>query len=233
MEKLFLAIIIAGAVGVGYALASTFTTQSSTAPNTSSAPIIILPSVEKNIVGYNHTESWGVKGLPPYAGYVATLRWSDTAVVIDSGTADANGEASGSFLVVEEIPAGKFVFRVELASDAGKFGETSVDLVPGVSIDFEPSNIVVSIEKNLVAYNDTQTWSVKGLPPNADYTATLRWPDTALIIDSGTADANGEASGSFLVGEEISAGKFVFRVELASFPAMFGEVSMDLIPPEE
>ncbi|MFQ5941720.1 MAG: PQQ-dependent sugar dehydrogenase, partial [Nitrososphaerales archaeon] len=48
-------------------------------------------------------------------------------------------------------------------------------------------------------------------------------------IGDGAADANGEARGSFVVGENIS-GPFTFELKLLSDADGFGEVSIDLIP---
>ncbi len=89
--------------------------------------------------------------------------------------------------------------------------------------------IVLSVESNPVSYNDTENWSVKGLPPNADYVATIRLGGTAAIVGKGTTDANGTASGSFVVGQNIPSGIFIFRVELASDPAKYDEVSIALM----
>ncbi|MFQ5970326.1 MAG: hypothetical protein ACE5J2_07530 [Nitrososphaerales archaeon] len=224
MEKIYLGIMVFAAVGIAY----TFLTSSPTQAGEGQSTILI--SVEKSTVNYNDMEGWSAKGLPPNEDYKATLRSIDTALLLGSGTADANGEATGSFLVGENIPPGTFTFRVELASDPKKFDEVSVDLVPEGSRELVPDTILLSVEKTTVDYNDMEAWSVKGLPPNTDYITSLRFSDTVLIVGSGTADANGEATGSFLVGENIPPGTFTFRVELASDPKKFDEVSVDLVP---
>jgi hypothetical protein len=86
-------------------------------------------------------------------------------------------------------------------------------------------NISLSVEKDTVNYGDIQTWSVRGLPPNADYVATVRFADTALVVGTGRANANGEANGSFLIGQNIPPGTFIFKVEVSSDPTIFKEVS--------
>jgi len=91
-------------------------------------------------------------------------------------------------------------------------------------------NILVSLEKPTVNYGDTQTWSVKGLPPNADYIATIRFADTALIVNIGTADVNGEATDSFVIGPNIPPGTLAFRIEIASDPGTFDEITLNLVP---
>ncbi|MFQ5970357.1 MAG: PQQ-dependent sugar dehydrogenase [Nitrososphaerales archaeon] len=193
-------------------------------------PKTIVVSVEKTTVVYGDVEAWSVKGLPPNSDYKTTLRWPGTVLKLRGGTADANGEASDSFQVGENIPAGNFRVRVELASDPKKFGEASVDLALGeVSRDLLPKTIVVSVEKTTVRYNDTLVWSVKGLPSNADYSTMIKFSGIALKLASGTADANGEASGSIAVGENIPPGAFTFSVQLKSDPARFGEVNIDLV----
>ncbi|MFQ5970363.1 MAG: ArnT family glycosyltransferase, partial [Nitrososphaerales archaeon] len=193
----------------------------------------LVLSVEKTTVNYGDVETWSAKGLPPYADYKTTLRWSGTVLKIGAGSADANGEASGSFVVGENIPPGTFRVRVELASDPKKFGEASVDFAPGeVSRDILPKTIVVSVEKTTVVYGDVEAWSAKGLPPNAEYETRIGWPGYVLKLASGTADANGEASGSFVVVEDIPLGDFAFRVQLKSDPKRFAEVSMELVTRE-
>ncbi len=91
----------------------------------------------------------------------------------------------------------------------------------------EPT-LQLSLGKTTVNYGDQETWSVKGLAPGGDYVATIRLGGTAAIIGKGTTDANGTASGSFVVGQNIPPGTFIFRVELASDPAKFDEVSIAL-----
>ena len=126
MQKIYMAIIAAAAaVAVGVIA---YTVVSSTG-NEKTADTIVV-SVEKATVNHNDTQTWHTKGLPPNAAYAVTLRLADTALVVSTGTADANGEASGSFLVEPNLPLGTVVLRVELASDSSKFGEFSLNILP-------------------------------------------------------------------------------------------------------
>ena len=221
MKKIDLIIIAAVVVAVGYGLVASFNIQS--APE--NRPITV--SVEKNAVNYDDTLRWSVKGLPANAGYVATLRFPGTALIVGSGNADGKGEATGAIPIGKNIPAGPLAFRIELESDGSKFHEVPVELI---SKEGTTQKIVVlSVEKSTVNYNDTENWTVKGLPPNASYVATLRLAGTAAIIGKGITDQHGEASGSFVVGQGLPAGTIIFRVELETDPAQFDEVSITIM----
>ncbi|MFQ5941458.1 MAG: hypothetical protein ACE5KA_07165, partial [Nitrososphaerales archaeon] len=91
--------------------------------------------------------------------------------------------------------------------------------------------IVISVDKDVVSYGDTVNWSAKGFPPNAGYKTLLGWVReevfVVFITGEGAADANGEARGSFVVGENIS-GPFTFKLELLSDAEEFGVVSIDI-----
>jgi hypothetical protein len=188
-------------------------------PNIPSQSVMI--SLEKPTIHYNDTQTWSAKGLPPNADYIAAVKLADTALIVDTGRTDANGEATGSFEVGSNIPPGPVTFRVELASDPTIFGEASMAIPSG--------SMEIAVEKIAVNYYDTQNWRVKGLPPNADYIATIRFANTAVIVNVGVADANGEAADSFQIGPTIPSGTFAFRVELASDPGTFGEIILNLI----
>ena len=93
--------------------------------------------------------------------------------------------------------------------------------------EFQPS-YVVSVDKPNFHHFDTANWRVKGLPANADYKTILGWGDDSVLLPGGTANAKGEAAGSFLIGDNIPPGAFTLRIELASNPSRFGEVSMNV-----
>jgi hypothetical protein len=82
----------------------------------------------------------------------------------------------------------------------------------------------VTIEKLQISYGDTQNWRAK-LPPNASYLVTLRSQagPAVIVIGSGDANSNGDASGSFLIGGNLPAGETALRVELTSNPSIFDE----------
>ncbi len=88
--------------------------------------------------------------------------------------------------------------------------------------------IHISVGKASVRYNDTETWSVSGLPPNTGYAVTVRWPNNAFLVGTGTADANGEAKGSFQIGTGIPSGERKLRVEIASDPDTRSETAFML-----
>jgi|GEM_PF-5296831 len=182
-------------------------------------PPTITVTVANAQVNYGDMQSWEAKGLPRDTGYVLTIRSisSPVVVLLGSGNANTDGEASGSFLVEGNVPSGDNAFRIELASDPNVYNETF--FVIGAS----PS-VSVTLEKTQTSHDDTQNWSAK-LPPNAGYRVTLRPVATAtvIVIGSGTADANGDASGSFVVGGNLPSGDTVLRVELTSDPSIFDE----------
>jgi hypothetical protein len=223
MQKMYIIGITVGvaAVAVAVAVAVVIYTQSQYSVN-------ILVSLEKTTVNYGDTQTWSVKGLPPNADYIATVRWASTALIVNTGTANNNGEANGSFPIGPTIAPGTVMLRVELASDATNYGETSMNIA--LSSGELSGSILLSVEKTTVNYGDTQTWSVKGLPPNADYIATVRFADTALIVNIGTADVNGEATDSFVIGPNIPPGTLAFRIEIASDPGTFDEITLNLVP---
>ncbi|MFQ5970541.1 MAG: hypothetical protein ACE5J2_08630 [Nitrososphaerales archaeon] len=93
-------------------------------------PKTIFVSVGTPTIGHNDEQSWSVKGLPANAGYETRIGWTGNVLITGKGTADGKGEASGSFLVGEKIPAGTITFRVALASDPDNFGEVSMNINP-------------------------------------------------------------------------------------------------------
>jgi hypothetical protein len=219
MRKRYLAIIIFASVGIAYTFATSTDFYVSTGTFSRPSGSIEI-SVEKSTVHYGDTQTWSAKGLPPDADYVATVRFAGTALIVGTGRADTNGEAAGSFVIGHNIPPRDVIFKLELASNPGVFGETSMNIPSG--------SIEISVEKSTVHYGDTQTWSAKGLPPDADYVATVRFAGTALIVGTGRADTNGEAAGSFVIGHNIPPGTFAFKVEVASNPTITNEVSIFL-----
>ncbi|MFQ5970542.1 MAG: hypothetical protein ACE5J2_08635 [Nitrososphaerales archaeon] len=223
MQKIYLGIIAAVAAGIVYTLVTSFATPTGPEPT-------LFISVEKTTVVYGDIENWSVKGLPHYAPYETRIEWPGH-VVITNGSADFRGEASGCFLVTEDIPAGTFTFRFALASNPEKYSEVSINVLHGEG-SIEPASdiIVVSVVKDTVRYGERENWGVKGLPPNADYETRIGWPGHVAIIDKGNANADGVACGSFLVVEEIPARTVSFRVALASDPDKFGEVSINVVP---
>ena len=90
------------------------------------------------------------------------------------------------------------------------------------------SEISISVSKMNVHYGDMEAWNAKGLPPGADYVAKVNFASLALRVGSGRANANGEANGSFGIGDNIPLGPVTLRIELASDPAIFGEAPMNI-----
>lgn len=173
-------------------------------------------------VNYDETQTWNAN-ISPNARYVVTLRplGNTTVILIGSGTADASGAASSSFVVGRNLSPGPTNLRVELASDPSIFDEKLFmvgEISPSVNVT------VASAQMN---YDDTQSWNASGLPPDAGYVITLRSLASPVIIvlGSGSADANGEATGSFIVGRNVPAGEAILRIELASLPTYYGEVT--------
>jgi hypothetical protein len=83
----------------------------------SDAPGTITLTLQQSI-SYDNTQTWTASGFAPYEDFVVTLRspTNPTVFVIGSGNADVNGEASGSFLVARNLPAGDNILRIEVAS---------------------------------------------------------------------------------------------------------------------
>ena len=154
-------------------------------------------------------------------------------------------------LLRQDIPAyptlngGLHVRTIDVPEEAAKNGYDAIRVLPirgdnrysighikmWNDVEYQDwiSKIIVLVGKDTIGYNDTQTWSSKGLPPNADYVVTVRGEGVALVIGSGTTDDNGEAAGSFLVGNNLPLGTLGIRLELASNPNAFGEISFHLV----
>jgi hypothetical protein len=134
LRKTYLAIIIFAAVGIGYTFATSKNLYVPTGTNSpaASSDIDISLSVEKPTVNYGDTQTWSVKGLPPNADYIATVRFADTALIVGTGRANANGEANGSFLIGQNIPPGTFIFKVEVSSDPAQFKEVHTFLAADI-----------------------------------------------------------------------------------------------------
>jgi|GEM_PF-2092111 len=184
-------------------------------------PKSILVSIQKSHIGYDDTQTWNVK-LPPNAGYLLTLRSpGKSVIVIGSGNADANGDAGGSFVVGGNLPIGTTALRIELTSDPSIFEERTF------IVEDPPGSIILTLQTPNISYNDIQSWSASGFAPHEGYVVTLRSPTnrTVIVIASGNADANGNASGSFLVGGNVPSGDNMLRIEAASLPSYYGEAT--------
>ncbi|MGH9923601.1 MAG: hypothetical protein ACRD38_12705, partial [Nitrososphaerales archaeon] len=190
----------------------------------------ITPSVAVTVanqqVNYGDTQGWEAAGLPPDAGYVITLRSLANPIVfvLGSGNADANGDARGSFGIGGNLPAGASAFRVELTSDPSIYDERFFmvgEITPSVA---------VTVANQQVNYGDTQGWEAAGLPPDAGYVITLRAVENPVVIllGSGNSNADGEASGSFGIGDNIPAGEYALHIELESLPPYFGEATFNV-----
>lgn len=180
-------------------------------------------SVEKSRVGYGETQTWSAK-LPANANYVATLVWPTSTVIVGNGTADANGNASGSFVVGTNLPSEPITLRIE--SDSAV--EERIFIVGD-----RPGSLTLSVLSSQISYGETQSWSAKGFAPREAYVVTLRSPTnpSILIISSGNADANGEVRGSFLVGTNLSLGDNILRVEVGSLSSYYTEVTFSVRTP--
>lgn len=82
----------------------------------------------------------------------------------------------------------------------------------------EESGINLSVDKTTLNYGDNLTWNATKLPPNAEYTITVRWSGTTIVIGKGNANVDGEASGTFLIGENLPSGIVTLMIELVSNP---------------
>ena len=162
-------------------------------------------SIDKPRVSYGDIVNWSAKKLHPNEDYVVKLRWPDMVAITGSGKADVNGEASGSFEIERNLPIGIVTLGIEDSSNDLRFGE-KVLLIQAV----------LTVQKLQIGYGDTQTWSAKGLPPDAEYILKLGSPRSAgvFILGNGSADSKGEASGSFLIGSNLPAGDNILSIEL-------------------
>jgi hypothetical protein len=162
-------------------------------------------SVDNPKVSHGDIVHWSAKRLTPNAEYVATVRQPSVAWVVNTGTADNNGEASGSFQIASNMSLGPITLRIEDTSDNSRLGEKTLVI-----------RAVLTVQKSQISYDDTQTWSVEGLPPDAEYVLTLGSPQSALVfvLGKGSADSKGEASGSFLIGQNLPSGDNVLSIAL-------------------
>jgi hypothetical protein len=179
-------------------------------------PKDIVISVEKLRIGYDDTQTWTAT-LSPNTDYLLTLRspTSPVVIVLGSGNADADGNASGSFVVARNLPSGIAALRVELISDSSMFEE--VIFIVGDP----PASITLTLEKSQIVFDDTQTWTAKGFLPYESYVLMVRSSTSPVVIvlGSGNADADGNASGSFVVARNLPSGENILRIEVASHPA--------------
>jgi hypothetical protein len=184
-------------------------------------PKSVLVSIQKSHIGYNDMQVWIAK-LPANSSYLLTLRSpGNPVVVLGSGNADQNGEASGSFVVGGNLPRGTTVLRVEMTSDPSIFEESTF------IIEEPPGSMTLTLEKSIINYDDIQTWSAHGFIPNEVYLITIRSPgNPVVVLGSGNADQNGEASGSFVVGRNLPSGDSILRIEVASLPSYYTESTL-------
>jgi hypothetical protein len=177
-------------------------------------------TVQSFRMNYNDTQTWNVK-LPPNADYRLTLRSPGNPVfVIGSGSADENGEASGSFVVGGNLPLGATALRVELASNPSIFEERTF------IIGNPPGSITLTLQRSIVTHGETQIWIASDLVPYERYVVTVRSPgNPVFVIGSGSADENGEASGSFVVGGNLPLGDNTLRLEIASNSSYHSEAT--------
>ncbi len=118
MRKVYLGIIVAAVAGIVYTVVTSYTDLQ---------PSLVV-SADRNNFTYYEVAKWSAKGLPPNADYKTMIVWKDGGVISGGGTADSKGEANGSFMVGDNIPSGAFTLRVELASNAKKFGEVMMNV---------------------------------------------------------------------------------------------------------
>jgi MFS family permease len=175
-------------------------------------------SVQETSLQHGDTQTWNARGLPQNAGYVVTIRWGGSALVVQSGNTNESGEARGSFMVGNNIPQGATALRVELTSNPLIFKETLFTVG-----ELTDSPIVLEVQKSHATYGDTQTWNARGLPQNAGYVVTIRWGGSALVVQSGNTNESGEARGSFMVGNNIPQGETTLRIELLLLPSYYKE----------
>jgi len=188
-------------------------------------PKTVAVAIQELRTNYGDTQTWTAK-LPPNSSYVISLRSlaSPVVIVVGSGSADANGEASGSFGIGNNLPSGSVVLRVELTSNPSAFQERTF------IIGEPPGSITMAAQKSRISYGDTQTWTASGFAPHERYLVTVRSPTSPaiLVIGSGNADANGNASGSFGVGPNIPVGDNILRVEVETLSSFYAETTFKI-----
>ena len=114
MSKLYLSVAVAVIIGVAFAYVM-IAGASSVVKNAEEKAIHL--SVNKTTLNYGDNLAWNATKLPPNAEYAITVRWSGTIVVIGKGNANADGEASGSFLIGQNLPTGIVTLLIELVSN--------------------------------------------------------------------------------------------------------------------
>lgn len=155
-----------------------------------------------------------------------------------------NNEVQSQNIPANPIPGGGLHVRlVEVPLEAAESGYDAIRILPirgdmKYSVGhirmldeteyLDLSKIFVFVQKSSIGYNDTQTWNSKGLPSYANYAVTIRGDKIAIVLGTGTADVNGEANGSFLVGSNLLPGTQDLRIELTADPKIFGEISFNL-----
>jgi len=98
------------------------------------------------------------------------------------------------------------------------FAYTMIAAASFVAKNAEENDIHLSVDKTTVRHGDNLTWNANKLPPNAEYAVTLRWAGTIVIIGKGIANTDGEASDSFLIGQNLPTGSVTLLIELVSNP---------------
>jgi hypothetical protein len=131
---------------------------------------------------------------------------------------------------IESVKHGSIIKKVILAIIVAAIVSTGYTALTTAHNPFELKTVNFSVDKLTIDYDDMQTWTANGLPPNAGYTVTLRSlaNPVVVVLGSGNANDEGEAGGSFLVGRNLAFGDTILRVALSEEPENFGESNFQI-----